>query len=278
MTEGILLGHQISATGIKVDTEKVSIIVELQPPRCLRDVRAFLWSTGYYRRFIWKYAEVAGPLTNLLKKVVAWTWGAREQAAFESLKKRLISAPEYPRLMGREEKMVFLRKVGPFEVRNDWLFKYAMRFTDAVWNETKWRLSSGHFMELSKEDTLGYIPLPRRFWYTRPIAPATRGTQRRYILLATDYFTRMVEAEATKKDDVATVAQFLFERIICRYGCPLELVSDRGTHFINKTIAEMSEQYEIRHRKTSPYNSGNKSYLLYFTSNTRTGLGGVGVG
>ncbi|KAL3682295.1 hypothetical protein R1sor_000317 [Riccia sorocarpa] len=394
MTEGILLEHRISAAGIEVDTEKVAIIVELQPPRCLRDVRAFLGSTGYYRRFIWKYAEVAGPLTNLLKKVVAWTWGAREQAAFESLKKRLVSAPvlippnwdkpfhvyvdtsafaigvilsqkddskldhpiyfsgkklsdaerkyttterealgmlyrvsiddvpkdswysdiwrfillqEYPRLMGREEKMVFLRKVGPFEVHNDRLFKYGL---DEVYRRCLERdevevvirslhggLEGGHFgvQTTAKKvlahgywwptvfrDVAAFIkkcdpcqrtgkPTPTSRWpltpimplapferwgidFVGPIAPATQGTQSRYILLATDYFTRMVEAEATKKDDVATVAQFLFDRIICRYGCPLELVSDRGTHFINKTIAEMSEQYEIRHRKTTPYN------------------------
>ncbi|KAL3684965.1 hypothetical protein R1sor_002987 [Riccia sorocarpa] len=90
--------------------------------------------------------------------------------------------------------------------------------------------------------------------FVGPVKPASRNTQKRYILVATDYLTRMVEAEATKKDDVVTNAFFLFEYIICRYGCPLELVSDRGTHFINKTIDELTRQYDIKHRKTTPYN------------------------
>ncbi|OAE31460.1 hypothetical protein AXG93_725s1500 [Marchantia polymorpha subsp. ruderalis] len=50
----------------------------------------------------------------------------------------------------------------------------------------------------------------------------------------------MVEAEATRKDDAATVAKFLFKSIITRYGCPLELVSDRETHFLNKILLKVT--------------------------------------
>lgn len=64
----------------------------------------------------------------------------------------------------------------------------------------------------------------------------------------------MVEAEATKKDDAATVSKFLFELIITRYGCSLELVSDRGTHFLNAVIEELTSHFQIKHRKTTPYN------------------------
>ncbi|KAL2650753.1 hypothetical protein R1flu_018881 [Riccia fluitans] len=92
MSERILLGHRISVRGIEVDKEKVAIIVELQPPQNSRGVRAFLGSTGYYRHFVWKYADKANPLTTLLKKKVKWRWGAGEQAAFKKLKKELTSA------------------------------------------------------------------------------------------------------------------------------------------------------------------------------------------
>ncbi|KAL2624236.1 hypothetical protein R1flu_008481 [Riccia fluitans] len=89
--------------------------------------------------------------------------------------------------------------------------------------------------------------------FVGPIAPASRR-HKRYILVATNYFTRMVEAEATRRDDATTVAAFLFERIVCQYGMPLELVSDRGTHFVNDLIQEMAVQYGIKHRRTTPYN------------------------
>ncbi|KAL2643659.1 hypothetical protein R1flu_011246 [Riccia fluitans] len=92
MEEGILLGHHISCRGIQVDKEKVAIIVELKPPCCVQDVRAFQGSIGYYRRFVWKYAERASPLTQLLKKDIPWKWGETQQKAFEDLKLQLVEA------------------------------------------------------------------------------------------------------------------------------------------------------------------------------------------
>ena len=86
-----------------------------------------------------------------------------------------------------------------------------------------------------------------------PITPVTKGRRNRYILLATDYSTKWVEAKPTTKDDARTVAKFLYEQIFCRFGPPLELVSDRGKHFLNQTVEEMTRLYWVKHRKTTPY-------------------------
>ena len=52
VTEGIVLGHKISATGLEVDQSKVSIIKTLEPPTTVKGVRSFLGHAGFYRRFI----------------------------------------------------------------------------------------------------------------------------------------------------------------------------------------------------------------------------------
>jgi hypothetical protein len=39
-----------------------------------------------------------------------------------------------------------------------------------------------------------------------------------------------------------------------RFGCLLELVSDRGTHFLNEVISNLTATYDIKYRKTTPYN------------------------
>jgi len=101
------------------------------------------------------------------------------------------------------------------------------------------------------------IPLaPFEKWgidFIGPIHPVS-ARKKRYIILATDYATKWVEAKATRKNDAETSAGFLFEEILMRFGHPLELVSDRGTHFLNDVIVDLTDRYLIKHRKTTPYN------------------------
>jgi hypothetical protein len=101
------------------------------------------------------------------------------------------------------------------------------------------------------------IPLaPFEKWgidFIGPIHPVSTR-KKRYIILATDYATKWVEAKATRKNDAETSASFLFEEIMMRFGHPLELVSDRGTHFLNDVIVDLTDKYLIKHRKTTPYN------------------------
>ncbi|RVW20839.1 Retrovirus-related Pol polyprotein from transposon 17.6 [Vitis vinifera] len=49
-----------------------------------------------------------------------------------------------------------------------------------------------------------------------------------FILVAIDYFTKWVEAASYARLTSARVASFIRSHIICRYGVPHELISDRG--------------------------------------------------
>ena len=51
------------------------------------------------------------------------------------------------------------------------------------------------------------------------------------ILVAIDYFTKWVEAASYARLTSIRVASFIRSHIICRYGVPHELISDRGVHF-----------------------------------------------
>jgi hypothetical protein len=91
------------------------------------------------------------------------------------------------------------------------------------------------------------IPLaPFEKWgidFIGPISPVS-SQKKRYIILATDYATKWVEARATRKNDAKTSALFFFEEIMMRFGHPLELVSDRGTHFLNDVIVDHKVSYQ----------------------------------
>jgi transposase InsO family protein len=50
-----------------------------------------------------------------------------------------------------------------------------------------------------------------------------------------------------------TPSHFLVEQVITRFGCPIILMSDQGTHFINNTIKAMAKEFEVHHQKSTPY-------------------------
>ena len=52
VSQGLVLGHIVSAKGIEVDKAKVDVIKTLPYPTNVRGVLYFLGHAGFYRRFI----------------------------------------------------------------------------------------------------------------------------------------------------------------------------------------------------------------------------------
>jgi hypothetical protein len=68
------LGHTISAQGLKVDIKKTDAIAKWPTPTNQKELLSFLGLAGYYRRFIYKFATLALPLSSLIKKDSTWEW------------------------------------------------------------------------------------------------------------------------------------------------------------------------------------------------------------
>ena len=68
VTEGIVLGHKISAIGLEIGQAKVAIIKTLLPPTTVKGIRSFLGHDGFYRRFIKEFSKISRPLCRLLEK------------------------------------------------------------------------------------------------------------------------------------------------------------------------------------------------------------------
>lgn len=69
----------------------------------------------------------------------------------------------------------------------------------------------------------------------------------------TDYLTRWAKAQPVKDCSAETTTKFIFKFILSRFGCPNILLSDRASHFLNETIATLTEEFQMYHQKSTLY-------------------------
>lgn len=72
---------------------KVIAIQHSVRPENAIDVKSFLGLASYYKRFIKDFSKTVAPLTNMTKKNQTFTWDARCEHAFTSMKEKLTRAP-----------------------------------------------------------------------------------------------------------------------------------------------------------------------------------------
>eukprot|EP00253_Pinus_taeda_P021285 PITA_21285 len=100
------------------------------------------------------------------------------------------------------------------------------------------------------------------------IHPASSG-QHRWILTATDYFTKWIEAIPTRQATDAIIISFLETNILSRFGCPSKLITDNAVVFKSKRMIEFFYKYNISLGHSTAYHpqgnglaeSSNKSLV-----------------
>ena len=87
------LGHFVSKDGVEVDPAKIEAVKEWPTPKNVSDIRSFLGLAGYYRRFVKDFSKIAKPMTSLMRKDCKFVWTEKCEAAFQTLKEKLTTAP-----------------------------------------------------------------------------------------------------------------------------------------------------------------------------------------
>ena len=87
------LGHYVGRNGVRMMEDKVKAIVDWPTPSKVADVRAFLGTAGYYRKFIRGFSAIATPLSDLTKEETKFEWAAPQEAAFRQLKAAIAHEP-----------------------------------------------------------------------------------------------------------------------------------------------------------------------------------------
>ena len=81
---GIIIGNGT----VRMDPEKVKVVMDWPTPEKKRDVQSFLGFCNFFRRFIRGFSEIARPLSRLTGNS-EWSWSTDEQLAFDQLKSRI---------------------------------------------------------------------------------------------------------------------------------------------------------------------------------------------
>jgi hypothetical protein len=93
MQEGKLLGHIVSAEGVRIDPSRVEAIQALSIPRSKKEVQYFLGKINFLKRFVPNFVEEVKLITTMLRKENEVRWTSESQNSFEKIKKALTEAP-----------------------------------------------------------------------------------------------------------------------------------------------------------------------------------------
>ena len=84
------------------------------------------------------------------------------------------------------------------------------------------------------------------------MGPLPQGKRQvKFLLVAIDYFTKWVEAEALATITEAKVQNFVWKNIVCRFGIPKTIISDNGRQFDNQKFRSFCSGLGIKNRYSS---------------------------
>ena len=87
--------------------------------------------------------------------------------------------------------------------------------------------------------------------FVGPLPETSRGNK--YLLVFTDHATRLARAVPTADMTAETTAQALLHEIICLFGAPQRLLSDRGANFVGQVVAAVCQSFKIMKMATTAY-------------------------
>lgn len=103
--------------------------------------------------------------------------------------------------------------------------------------------------------------------YIGPLPETDKGN--RYIVVCVDYLTKWVEAKAVPIATAFETAEFLYNDVIARHGCPRRIISDQGTHFVNKTIEVLCKEWKISQKLASAYHPQTNGLVERFNQTVK---------
>lgn len=102
------------------------------------------------------------------------------------------------------------------------------------------------------EELHGIIsPWPFTQWGMDIAGPLpTERAQCKYLLVAIDYFTKLIKAEALVVISAQKIQKFIWH-LICRFGIPQRIITDNGRQFVERRLKDFLKEFGIKHVTSS---------------------------
>nr|GEX27861.1 putative ribonuclease H-like domain-containing protein [Tanacetum cinerariifolium] len=97
-------------------------------------------------------------------------------------------------------------------------------------------------------------------WGIDCMGPFPSSSGNKYILVAVDYLSKWVEANALLINDARVVCKFM-KNLFSRFGTPQAINSDRGMHFCNDQFTKVMLKFGVTHRLATPYHPQTSSQV-----------------
>ena len=91
---GKFFGFMVSRWGIKANPEKVRAILEMPPPKSVKDIQKLTRRIAALHRFISRTADKCLPFFKILRHAARFTWDDKCNDTFQALKEYMVSPPQ----------------------------------------------------------------------------------------------------------------------------------------------------------------------------------------